>query len=232
MDSFEYSVDNHDILIYRSIYTPVMSNMYIVLTNNEAIIVDPHFSAECEELLYRHSIQKVYILLTHEHFDHTTGVNWLKCSFHTVLICHSECAKAIAISKKNNPALVVFLLANQDKIDGGTRYRDFVNSFKPYTCKADKIFKEKEDLIISDLKFHFEPTPGHSPGSSCITLENKIVFTGDTLLKYTPVILRFPESSKQDYETFTLPYLVSLDKNNIVMPGHGEPFLLMETNNI
>ena len=63
-------------------------------------------------------------------------------------------------------------------------------------------------------------------------LNNKILFSGDTLLQNDAVITRFPESNKEQYLGIALPYLQSLDKNIIVLPGHGDPFVLSETNNI
>ena len=59
-----------------------------------------------------------------------------------------------------------------------------------------------------------------------------MIFTGDTLLQNNPVILSFRESVKEDYEKIALPYLRELPKDTIIMPGHGDPFILKETKNI
>ena len=59
-----------------------------------------------------------------------------------------------------------------------------------------------------------------------------MVFTGDTLLQNNPVILSFRESVKDDYEKIALPYLKALPKDTIIMPGHGDPFILKETKNV
>ena len=58
------------------------------------------------------------------------------------------------------------------------------------------------------------------------------MFTGDTLLGDNAAITRFPGGNTNDYKHIALPYLRSLDKNLIVMPGHGEPFVLSDTKNI
>lgn len=82
------------------------------------------------------------------------------------------------------------------------------------------------------MEFQVISTPGHSEGSSCFMLFNKIVFTGDTLLKNYPTILIFPGGNKDDYANISFPFLRSLSKDSIIMPGHGDPFLLKDTKNI
>ena len=59
-----------------------------------------------------------------------------------------------------------------------------------------------------------------------------MVFTGDTLIQDTSIITTFPGGNKVDYENITLPYLKRLRKDTIVMPEHGDPFILKDTNNI
>ena len=56
----------------------------------------------------------------------------------------------------------------------------------------------------------------------------RIVFTGDTLLQDYPVILKFPGGNQADYERAALPYLQALDPESIILPGHGDPFVLKD----
>lgn len=232
MDLYSYKLKDQNILIYRSIFAPVKSNMFTILTNKEAVVFDPCVDEDLLHLLSEKKIEKVHILLTHEHYDHTSGVNWLKENIKTDLFCHKECAFSIARKEMNNPALIAFVLAAEDRKDGGHRYKDFKREFQPYTIDTDKTFSSHHNFIIGDLDFQVYSTPGHCPGAACYQLFEKIVFTGDTLLQNDPVITRFPESDKAIYESVTLPYLQSLSKDSIIMPGHGDPFILKDTNNI
>ena len=68
----------------------------------------------------------------------------------------------------------------------------------------------------------FHHIPGHSQGSCCILLNNKVLFTGDSLLAEYPVITRFPGGSSKDYKNISLPFLKSLNPNLVVYPGHGK----------
>lgn len=232
MDQFKYRIGEKDILVYRSVYAPVKSNMYIMLTDEEAIVLDPNVNEELLQLLERNKIIKVHILLTHGHYDHISGVMWLKDFFPSMVYCQERCSVRLASSKRPLARMVALVLATEDKKDGGHRYQDFKASYKPFTIEADKTFEKEDMLEIGKFRFKVTSTPGHSEGSACYILNDLLVFTGDTLLLDSNIITTFPGGNKDDYEKITLPYLQSLDKKLIVMPGHGNPFVLRETKNI
>ena len=232
MDCLLFSVYGHSIEVYRSIFAPVKSNMFVILTGREAVVFDPNENQELLQLFEDKEIETVHIFLTHEHYDHTSGVNWLKENTGADVYCQMECAEVIKTRCGNNPALVALVLADQDKQDGGHRYKDFKAHFVPYTIEVNNTFDKEFFLTIGELNFHVVSTPGHCPGAACYELFDKMVFTGDTLLQNDPVILNFRESRKDNYEKIALPYLRSLPKDTIIMPGHGEPFILKETKNI
>ena len=206
--------------------------MFTILTGNEAVVFDPNVDEELLTLFKDKGIEKVHILLTHGHYDHISGVMWLKEHTNAEVFCQAMCADRLLNSKRPLTRLVALVLAEEDRKDGGHRYEDFKESYKPFTVVADATFNRKADINIGGLEFHVVSTPGHSEGSSCYTLFNEIVFTGDTLLQNDPVILKFPGGNAIEYEKYTLPYLRSLSKESIILPGHGNPFILKDTNNI
>lgn len=233
MDQFSYRIGSKDILVYRSVYAPVKSNMFTILSGKEAAVFDPNIDEDLLLLFKEKGIEKVYILLTHGHYDHISGVEWLKQKTGAQVICQTKCAERISNSKRPLARLVAFVLSEEDRKDGGHRYQDFKESYKPFSIKADVVFDKKKQLIIGGLVFHVISTPGHSEGSSCYMLfNNKMFFTGDTLLQDFPAILKFPGGNKDDYEKISLPFLRSLSKDSIIMPGHGDPFILKNTKNI
>ena len=65
-----------NIVLLNSVYEHINSNMYALIEEEEAIIIDPHKNIELTELLKSKEIRRVTILLTHEHHDHTTGIYW------------------------------------------------------------------------------------------------------------------------------------------------------------
>lgn len=222
----QYIISVHDVPleIYRFRYEPVDSNMWFFPVGKSGFVFDPNISDELQPLFKKYGTTNVLILLTHEHYDHTTGVEWLQKQIDAKLFCQEDCSKYIASGKGNSPRLVAMALKTKDLVDGGHRCDDFMAAYKPYTLKADETFGEKGKVAIDDVSFDCYSTPGHSPGSACYILDNKYVFTGDSLIQNTPTILRFRTSNKDSYEHITLPFLKSLDKNMLVFPGHGEPF--------
>ena len=231
MDQFEMKLKNNTCLtVYRSVYAPVNSNMFVILHDEEALVIDPNINEEIIKLFRTNKINKVNILLTHEHYDHTNGVLWFFEHFDCKLICNKVCADIVAIQRHNNPMLVAFVLAEKDKQDGGNRYAEFKNTFKPYTLKADIIYEAPCEFELMGMKFKGTQTPGHSPGSWCLLVDDTFVITGDTLIKDTPVVIRFVESREHDYKTIALPYLKGLDPELMVLPGHFDPFVLKDNN--
>ena len=232
MDCFRFITCKGTIDIYRFVCQYLSSNLYVILSGSEAVVFDPCEDEELIELLKINKVEKAHILLSHEHYDHISGVFWLKEQIEADIYCQQEAAKALAIGRTRTPALISTVLANEDRKDGGHRYSDFKAKFKPYTIQSDSAFDKEDSFQIGELDFQVTSTPGHSPGGACYILNEDIIFTGDTLLQYDKIILRFSNSKKNVYEEITLPYLRSLKKTMIVLPGHGGPFILSETNNI
>ena len=111
----------------------------------------------------------------------------------------------------------------------GTDFREMLSRLpEGYVCTADEIFTEVLNTEWNGYTIEMIYTPGHSPGSCCIRIDNMYVFTGDSLILDTPVITRFPGGSLELYESETLPFLRNLPGDTVILPGHGAPFCLKE----
>lgn len=218
-----------EITLLHSVYEHINSNMYVLLAENEALIIDPHKNDELTNFLKEQGVKRVTILLTHEHHDHTTGVYWYQERFDCTLICQQNAADYIARRQYLRPTLIAFILGEEDHINGTHIYEDFKKNFVPRQYYADITYEEEYSLNWHDYIFQFNSIPGHSQGSSLIVLNDKYAFTGDSLLKNLPIITRFPGSNKEDYLYKTLPLLNRLlSPNMTIFPGHGDPFVLKE----
>ena len=218
-----------EITMLHSVYEHINSNMYALLTEDEALIIDPHKNEELTDLLKKKYVKRVVILLTHEHHDHTTGVYWYQDQFESTLICQHNTAEYISKRQYLRPTLIAFILGEEDHINGTHIYEDFKKSFIPRQYYADITYEEEYSLNWYNYKLQFYHIPGHSQGSSLILLNGQYAFTGDSLLKDLPIIIRFPGSNKADYESITMPLLSRLLTSDMtILPGHGAPFVLKE----
>lgn len=200
------------------------SNMYLAIENDEALLIDPNRSEEALAVLRKNKIQSLHILLTHEHFDHITGVNWYKRQFDTTLVCQSKCAESISISKNNRP--FVFMLMVEDKTEAEKReILAFYDALPVESIEADVVFDDSYAFDWQGHHISMESCPGHSMGSSVIIFDNTHAFTGDYMIPDTPIILRFPGGSKTLYKQKTESFLLGLEDDLMIMPGHGEPCL-------
>ncbi len=214
--------------IYRFPFELVDSNMYFIPSGNTGIIMDPNENDELLCVFEQYGTKRVVIVLTHEHYDHTTGVIWLQSKIESKLFCHKFCAESIATEKGNDPKTLGYILTLRDAVDGGHRRDDYLATAKRYLLHADDTFEGVRDLMIGDVTLRCHPAPGHSPGSALYFFDEQCVFTGDSLIQHTPTIVHLPSSDRIAFKQITKPFLQSLDKEMIVFPGHGEPFKLKD----
>lgn len=219
---------NNDLKIYNSIFEYIDANMYIIIEKENALIIDPHKNNEVYNLLLDKKVKNITICLTHEHPDHVSGIKWLKDNFNVKLISTKETSDYISNKKNTRPILITFVLEERDKENGTNYLNKFNSEYEPFTVTSDVIFDEEFSYKWNNHKLQFKSLQGHSKGSCFIFLDEKIVFTGDTLLKDYPVITRFPRGGTKIYKNQTIPYIESLNQKLIVLPGHGRLFELRE----
>lgn len=185
------------------------SNCYIVVdwTSRICVIIDPASEKSEREIEYieANDLQLDYILLTHEHSDHTWGANALKESFPCAkIVCSELCEKN---AKKSSKAY--FLLYYDKK---GYRYE---------LLPADIIIKtDKDTLNWKGIVIHFIMTPGHSFGSMCIDIEG-MLFTGDTIMPF-PAYFNGRDSSEGDWKKSVKLIESKFHDDIMIYPGHGE----------
>lgn len=214
----EYRVDGKT--VYRYEMPAIGSNMYIFVSDGEALVIDPHSSQEAMTLLRLHFVQKAVLLLTHEHYDHISGVNWFRENLKTEVVCSAECARMISDPDRNMARYWNVLLMDKtpETQNIGMDWYD-----PCYACEADRTYERETEFLWQGLHVHMRRAPGHSKGGSLIWLDENILFSGDNLVNGTGVICRFPGGSKREYAAVTRPILEELPDKLCVFPGHGEP---------
>ncbi len=206
----------------KAVHNPPIDEVtYIIYEKNApgCVLIDP-FDMETVEKALCGLGNPEWILLTHEHYDHIGAVNQLTGKYHCKTASSRICAERIKDPRKNMSAYYDALLELH-----GTASAERVPFYS--VDSVDFVFERQEKFLWRDILFTLTETPGHSPGSICIQMENNI-FTGDSLLRDTPIITKFPAGSRKDYQNITKPYLLNLSGDIQVYPGHGSSFFLGE----
>lgn len=203
--------------------TPLLSsNMYLLTENGRGIIIDPYDGFPSEIARACNTVD--YILLTHEHYDHISGANALREKYGCPVVCSEVCGQRIQNSTHNFSRYYEAYATVQT----GEPVREDSLPVGEYFTYADTVFSGQKTLIWQGHELALTETPGHSPGSICILVDENLLFSGDTLLKGNVAVARFPGGSRRQYEQIALPYLQGLPNGTLVYPGHYDAFQLGE----
>ncbi|MBS4539693.1 MBL fold metallo-hydrolase [Clostridium sp. D2Q-11] len=178
------------------------ANCYIVGSQNtkDGIVIDPAGDVdEIMSIINKYELNIKYIILTHGHGDHIGGLIELKKQINAPILIH-ELDKEMLMNKDIN-------LSSQMPIS-------------PIEVKPDRLIKDGEKLKIGDLEGELIHTPGHTPGSISIKIDNKI-FTGDTLFKGSIGRTDLPGGSFDDIIISIQNKLLKYDDDITVLSGHG-----------
>ncbi len=176
------------------------SNSYIVWENNEGVIIDAGVQdKEIMEFVKGNSIKVKYIILTHGHIDHIYYADSLR----------KQTAAKVIIHKNDNKALTNPLL-------NGTMLFGKATSFK----EADETVTDGDIITAGKLDFEVIHTPGHSSGSMCLKVSDKL-FSGDTLFYLAYGRTDLGDGNQDELDNSFRNKLLKLDDSIVVYPGHG-----------
>ena len=217
----------HSGSIKQYIFDLAGSNMYVIAENDEALVIDPHVSSDALESLKNADIKHITVLLTHEHYDHTSGLTWLCSHFDSTVICHEQTAVSLKNGKNSRPLVVAASRMNKHSPE---EIKAVMRSLpQGYRYNADITFSDEYKFVWSGHNIRMISCAGHSKGSCCIEIDNDTIATGDSLILNEPVITRFVGGSEEQYKTITLPYLNSISDDTLILPGHGKSFYMRES---
>lgn len=217
METFLYNEINNKIKKY--VFPYIDSNMYILIENGEALVIDPHISNDAYRYLQKEHVRKALILLTHEHFDHTCGIPWFREHYETAVICQEEALDARRQKHFCRPMVVSLILSDRGE---GEKMKRLEEEYSPHTFTAEQTFEKELSFMWQGHTIRMEHLPGHSPASSLITLDEMCVFTGDSLIPDAEPTIRWPWSDAKAYHEKALPRLLQIPEEYMVYPGHRE----------
>lgn len=204
-------------IINKYVSDLLLSNMYMVEENGHALVIDPCRNIEPGRGLY---IDK--IILTHEHYDHISGVNAWKKAYNANVLCSKICSGNIMDPKKS----MVRYFDVFCEIQNWVKLKTLPDVDLHYTCTADEIFDDEMFFEWQGHGVKLFSLPGHSMGSMGILIDDFDFFSGDSVMKHETIELRFPGGSAKAWNEISIPRIEKLPNNLYVHPGHFEEFIV------
>ncbi len=185
----------------------ICSNVYLLIENNTAILIDASISDEVIRILDARGISLSAVLLTHGHFDHTFALNDL----------YEKYCMTIAIDICDLPML------NDAYLSAHTFFYGSDLHFVPRKTADQLLCTEKmtDSLEIGPFSIKILNTPGHTDGSICYFINNHI-FTGDTIFANGYGSTSFPGGSDEKMIRSLKMLSETIPDDAIIYPGHGD----------
>ena len=187
------------------------SKMYLLCEGGHAVVFDPFVYEFAQEPRLDFS------LLTHEHYDHISGVNYLKEQMQIPVMCSKRCAEFIEDPRKNAARYFDAFV----HLQSWTEVNPDAEIDHNYSCHADRVLEDHCVLKWAGHEIQCIVLPGHSPGGMGYLVDEKILFSGDNIIPNSKTELRMPYGNKKEWYSVTKPYLDRLCDDVIVYPGHG-----------
>ena len=179
------------------------SNCYLLISGNQAAVVDP--SADADVILQKIAEKGAtlqYILLTHGHFDHICSLDALREKTGVPAYIHKGDADMPSDSLKN-------------------AFSVFFGQSRSYRA-PEKLLADGDVLTLGDEDIRVLHTPGHTEGSVCYLCSDKLLLTGDTL--FDRGFGRYDLYGGDPYKLRnSLARLALLDRSFTIYAGHGSP---------
>ena len=189
---------------------PFYKNGYVLgcRDTREGVVIDP--GAEVDALLAAvrsHRLTVRYILLTHAHLDHITGVGRAKAAL----------GVPIGLHQADN-----FLY--EGVVQQGRAFGIPVEPQPP----VDFFYEPESTLKFGNYTVTVRHTPGHCPGGVCLTVETEEgaergLFVGDTLFAGSIGRTDLPGGDAHTLLRSITEVLFAYPDETPVYSGHGEP---------
>lgn len=187
---------------------PFMKNGFVIgcETTREAVIIDPGDEVdELVEAVRERRLSVRYVLLTHAHLDHITGVGRAKAAFDAPVALHRD-----------------DLFLYEDVVRHGRAFGLRVDPQPP----PDLFYSPGQVFAFGGLEARVHHTPGHCPGGVCLQVgtageTGRSLFVGDTLFAGSIGRTDLPGGDYQTLMRSIADVLMAFPDDAVVYPGHG-----------
>ena len=186
---------------------PFYKNGFVVgcPRTREAVVIDP--GDEVDEVLGAvrdHELDVTYILLTHAHLDHVTGVGAAKQALDAPVYLHRD-----------------DLFLYERTVEQGRMFGFTVQQPPPVD-----VYYDMTPICFGDFEVQVHHTPGHCPGGVCLQIGAKgkrgaDLFVGDTLFAGSIGRTDLPGGNYDVLMRSITTVIFPLGDDATVHPGHG-----------
>lgn len=199
------------------------SNSYLVRYDNTNLLIDTGKASSYGRLRTNIDSLKIpvtqidYLVLTHTHFDHCQNAARIKDVEHCTVIIgekEKEFTEKGYTPVPGGTFLITKIISNTGQLLAKRKL-----GFRPFV--ADRMVPDKPAEVIADLNIKLINTPGHSPGSISVIIDNEIAIAGDSIFGIFPGSV-FPPFADNPGEMIR-SWRILLDSGcKIFLPGHGK----------
>lgn len=206
--------------VKQYIWEVVDSNSWLILEDDNGLLIDVVDNQELFETAKR--LKSLTVILTHSHFDHIIGLNWIrKLKPGLKVIATRLCSENIGnIYRNMSSTATAFVAFYEEGRKKGVQ-------IEPFSCApADQIFEEKTESVWQGHHIRLFAVHGHSDDGLIVVLDERYLFSGDTLLPI-PTVTRFRGGNTKRFWEEDIPVLQNLGIED-VYPGHGKAGKMIE----
>lgn len=187
-------------IIKTFIKPPIENNNYLLIdeqTKEAALIDCSSFDDEIISELKKQNAKLKYVLLTHGHFDHISGLNDLP------------------------EGIEVLMHQNDDNwVKEVNTYLPMIGMPSMEVPVINKYIKDGDVLKIGELEIKVIHTPGHTQGGVCFYVDD-VLFSGDTIFRESVGRCDLPGGNFDQIVESIEQKIFTLPEETIIYSGHG-----------
>jgi hydroxyacylglutathione hydrolase len=196
------------------------SNVFLLSNGKKNILIDASQANKWNKLqkrLLESQIDHVdYLLLTHSHYDHADNAAAVKNKFGCPVLLHRYEEHNLMTGEFSAPKgtnLFTRFIAD-------TLAPLFIHRLKCTPCQPDILVESVYDLSGYGFNAYILHTPGHSPGSVSVIVDDEIALVGDTMFGVFPWSVFPPYAADASLLVKSWGLLLETDCS-IFLPSHG-----------